>query len=175
MADSGSLSKRLIAALLDVFDAADVRSRPLPRSFIQQHAGGDGGVQAFNRAGEGNRNRAVGARGKSAGDTVALVADDECHWAGEVCGVSLLGALRERGKNCQAGAVQAGNALVDFRSDQRHTKDAARRRADGLRIPRAHGSRQADHAGRAKCFSGAQNRAQVAGILKAGENDDQRS
>ena len=51
--------------------------RPLPRSFIQQHAGGDGGVQAFHRAGAGNRDCAVGLRGQIAGHAVAFVADEE--------------------------------------------------------------------------------------------------
>ena len=41
--------------------------RPLPRGFVEQHAGGDRGVQALHRAGAGNGDRAVGLAARSSG------------------------------------------------------------------------------------------------------------
>ena len=65
----------------------------LAGGFVEQDAGGDRGVQAFDGAGAGNGDCAVGFGCEVGGDAVALVADEEGNGRGEVdigCGLGTL-------------------------------------------------------------------------------------
>jgi hypothetical protein len=68
----------------------------LPRGLVEQHAGGDGGVQALDRAGAGNRHRSIGLSGQLLRHAVALIADDERHRPGQVDAVGGFGSFARR-------------------------------------------------------------------------------
>ena len=108
-------------------------------------------------------------------DTVALVADDESHGTGQ----------RRPDRRARRRATwlrkpslrplascSKHSASLAASSGTRKTLPADARTAFG--IPRAHGSRQAHDARCAKSLCRAQNRAQVSGILNAGQNQHKR-
>ncbi len=87
--------------------------------------------------------------------------------------IGRLGARERCRENLHAGLAQPRKHSFSLGRKQRNAEDAARRGAHGLRVPRAHGSGQAHDAGRAEGLGGAQDCAQVAGVLKAGQHHHQ--
>ena len=147
---------------------------PLLRGFIEQYAGGDGGVEAFDGAWAGNSDGAIGQSRNFLGHAVALIADEEGG------GVSEADAIGGRSGSCRgdegfdSSCAQVGEGAFRGCGDDRHAEDAAGRGADGFGVPGADGSGQANDAVGAEGFSGTQDRSKVAGILEAGEDQEQR-
>ena len=77
-------------------------------------------------------------------------------------------------EDLHAGLAQARKHSSSPAASSGTPEDTARRGAHGLGVPGAHGSRQADDAGRAEGLGGTQNCAEVAGVLQAGKHNDQR-
>jgi hypothetical protein len=106
-------------------------------------------------------------------DAVAFVADQQRHRPGQI--------TRSAGCAPRTVVVQtftppraAASNTPFTRREQRKPKDAPRRGAHRFGVPGAHGSRQADHAIRAKGLSRAQNGSQIAGILQFRQHQNQQ-
>ena len=56
-------------------------TRALAGGLIEQDAAGNSSVEAFDRAGAGNGDGAIGLRDKIGGNAIAFVADDYCYEA----------------------------------------------------------------------------------------------
>ena len=107
---SGWPSKRLIAGHLGG-KTAQQSWRHVGASFVEQHAGGDGGVQAFDRAGAGNCDCSARPGGKFVWEAVAFVADEERDWFSQVDLIGGLGFVHRRRKNFDARRRADGETL----------------------------------------------------------------
>ena len=140
---SGSPSKRLIAALHEGPDAA-VLTAALARRFVEQHAGGDGGVQAFHGPGQGIVRRRRPCAASSAGTPLPSLPMIKRDGRGQIDQVGGLGSMNGRGPDFDSRLAQVREALRQRLRLARQPEDAAGRGAHRLGIPRAHGSGQGD-------------------------------
>ena len=147
---------------------------PLTGGFVEQHAGGDGGIQALDGAGAGNRDGAVGMSGDFGGHAVALVADEQRDRSGEVDSVGGGSGAKRGGENLHSGFAQTRKAFVRSRGNKRNTEDAAGRGAHGFLVPGAYGAGQAHGAVCAKGLGGTEDSAEVPRVLDSGEHNDKR-
>jgi len=147
----------------------------LAGGFVEEDAGGDGGVEAFDGAGAGDGDGAIGHGGERFGNAVAFIADEESDWAGEIDELDGFGSGCRGGEDAQAGFAQAGNGVDGAGGEDREAEDAAGGGADGFGVPGADGAGEGEDAGGSKGFSGAENGAEVPGVLNSGEDQNKRS
>jgi hypothetical protein len=103
----------------------------LARGFIEKDAGGDGCVEAFNGAGAGDGEDAVGFGGESGGHANALIADEQGDGAGEINEVGRLALMDGGGPDFDAGLAEGGDGVV-LRMGRRKRLPAEARTALGF-------------------------------------------
>ena len=146
----------------------------LASGLIEQDTAGDGGVQRFDGARHGNGDEGVGAAKDGRRNSAALVAEDQRARLCESVPGGRLAAGGHRGECTDAALGQLVEQMVLTGNDTGQAEDGARRRAQGLLIIRADGARENDIAGRAEGFRGANQGAEVAGVLQSGGDEEQR-
>ncbi len=133
--------------------------------FVEEDAGGDGGVEAFDGTGGGYGDGGVAAGSQVLGDTVAFVANEEGNGAGEMGGLSGLGTVDCCGEDAKASGAEAVKTFVGGGVDEWETEYTSGGGAESLCVPGADGSGEGDDAGCAKGLGGAEDGAEVAGVL----------
>lgn len=148
---------------------------PPAGGFIQQDTSGDGGVERFNltRRRDGDANISAAKDGWR--DSAAFIAHNDRARRGKI-------ALRERlalggdgGEGMNAARGELVEEMVFVGGDAGQAKDGTGGCAKGLLIVRAYSAGQDDVSGCAEGFGRADERAEVAGVLKAGGNKDERT
>ena len=155
------------------FDAAT-----LARGFVKDQRGGDGGVQGVYRLRKLDANQRVGAAFDFGREASAFVADEERDGLAKIefAGIARSGISRRRGGD----DFQAGDAELRERdgrgefAESRKAQGGAGGGAQGFRGIGMRGAFCGDDSRGAEGFGGAQDSADVAGILHADENDDER-
>src|SRR6266849_755950 len=100
--------------------------------------------------------------------SAALAAQEERHRARQIGFRVGAAAPAGGGDGAQAAGFEKRAGLLDgLVREQWHTKDGSHRSAYGFGIERVYGSRADDHAGDSGSLAGAQDRAEIAGILYA--------
>src|SRR5487761_355188 len=171
---SGSMArKRFMVLARDSFRAA-----ALARGFIENKRCRDGSVQGFYRLRKLDANERVGAAFNFGREAGAFVADEKRDGLAkiEAAGVTRGGIFRGRsGDDFQPrdAELRERDRSSEF-GNYGQAKDGACGRAQGFGRMRMRGAAQGNGAGCAEGFSGAQNCADVARVLHAGENDDER-
>lgn len=123
---------------------------PLARGFVKQHTGGDGGVEAFNRAGAGNGDGPCCLCGQLSRDAVAFVADEQGDGRGQIDECCWLSLVDIRSPDYDLGFAEPVKTLFRGYGEKRKTEDAACRGTYGLGVPGADGSRERENAGGAE-------------------------
>lgn len=151
----------------------------LPCCFVEEHAGGDGGVEAFDGAGRGDGDAGLSVVEELRRETGSFVADQQGAGAGEAgagAGYGVrVGRGWNRGKDGNFALGQRGKSERRFLVNHRQAKGGASGGAEGLRVPEADGAGESEDTGCAESFGGTNDCAQVPGILECGGDDDQRS
>jgi hypothetical protein len=150
------------------------RSLALARGFIEENAGGDGGVEALNRAGAGDGDGGIGLGGEIRREAATFVADEQGRGAGEIGERGGLRVARRGGEDLYARGAETTETISGSGGEHGNAEDAAGRGADGLGVPGTDGAGEDEDAGDAEGFSGAKNGAEIAGVLEAGEEKQQR-
>lgn len=162
---------------------ASALSAALPCSFVEEDAGGDGGVEAFYRAGHGDGDSRGCAVEHLRGEAAAFVADEERDGLGEVPGgagnrfVGGGGSRCCRGDGGEDGDVafgEGGEGLGGFFLDNRDAEGRSGGSAEGFGVPHVDGAGEGDDAAGPEGFRRADQGAEVAGILQSGGNQDER-
>ena len=150
----------------------------LAGGFVEKNRRGDGGVEAFDRAGHGDGDAGLGAVEEVLREAAAFVADEDGRRPGEV-----VFRARDRAGTCGSGD---GGEDGDFAFAQgregdrgffRHdgdTEGGAGGGAEGFAVPHIDGARQGDDAGGSEGFCGADEGAEVAGVLQSSGDEDER-
>ena len=155
----------------------------LPRSFIEQNAGGDGGVEALYRAGHGDSDSRCRAVEHFCGEAAAFVPDEERDWTAEVVGgtgdgfVSGAAARCCRSYGSEDGDMafgEGGEGLCGFLLHDRNAEGRSGGGAQGFGVPDVDGAGKGDDAAGSKGFRRADQGAEVAGILQSGGDEDER-
>ena len=149
----------------------------LARGFIKDKRGGDGGVQGVYRLRKLDANERVGAAfdfGRKAG---AFAADEERDGLAKIKFVRVTSGgvfCRRRGDDFQPrdAKLREGDGRGDF-EESRKAQGGAGGGSERFRGIRMRGALRGDNSGGAEGFGGAENCANVAGILHADENYDE--
>jgi len=112
----------------------------LAGGFVEQDAGCDGGIEAFDGAGAGDGDGAVGHGGDWFGNAIAFIPDEERDRAGEIDVIGRFGGADRGREDAQPRLAQAGDRVDGARGDQREAENAAGRGTDGLGVPGADGA-----------------------------------
>jgi len=156
----------------------------LAESFVEENGGSGGGVEAFHVGGHGNVDAGVGGADDVFGEAGAFVANEE---SDGLAPVHLPGGERASGFFVNAGGERVDAVEFELRekNGERHSGDdgemkrGARGGAEGFgRVGAGRAaltSGGSDGGGGAKCGGGAEDGADIAGILNAGEDDDEWS
>jgi len=156
----------------------------LAESLVEEDGGSGGGVETFDVGGHGNVDAGVGGTHDVLGEAGAFVANEE---SDGLTPVHLPGGERSGGFLADAGGE--GMDAVEFelreKNRERHSGDdremqrGARGGAEGFGRVGTGGAALtgggSDGGGGAKGGGGAQDGADIAGVLNAGENDEERS
>ena len=147
----------------------------LTRCFVEKKASSDGGVKAFYLAWsrDGDTVRRIGE--KDFAETRALVADEKGARASQRRFADGSAFACDGGNG---GDVMAVEEVERFRFgciDGGHTEGGAGRSAESLGVPGACGARQQQNTTCGEGFGRSEKRADVAGILQPGEDEDQWS
>ncbi len=156
----------------------------LAEGFVEEDGGSGGGVEAFDVGGHGDVDAGVGGVNDVFGEAGAFIADEE--------GDGLAPVHLPWGERSGGFFVNAGGEAVDAVEFELREKNRERQSGDDGEMERGAGggaerfgrvgaggaalSRSgSDGGGGAKGGGGAQDRADVAGVLDAGEDDDKGS
>ena len=146
----------------------------LALGLVEEDAGGDGGVEAFDAGRVGDEDGFVGGVEEGAGDSLALAANED---GGGEAEVDLLnGAAFVAGGDGEADAVlvKGGEGLGGGEFDAGEAEDRSGRGAGDLGIGGGDGSLKGQQAAGSEGFGGAEDGAEVAGVLEPGTAEDER-
>ena len=146
----------------------------LARGFVEEDAGGYGGVEAFDGAGGGDGDARGAAGSERCRDAGAFRADDEGGGLAERVFMERRGLVRHGGYGLDARGGEAGEAFVFGDVNEGQAEDAAGGGAHGFGVPGADGAVEGDDSGGTEGFGGAEDGAEVAGVLEAGQDDEER-
>jgi hypothetical protein len=159
----------------------------LAGGFVEDDGCGGCGVEGFDAAGHGDADAGIGAAFDFLGKAGAFVADEESDGlapidfpGGEQRLVSVVSFANAGGEGANAGDSELGEKDREGHpSENREVERCARGGTQGFRRIGAGGAADAgrgcDGPGRAESGGGAEDGADVAGILDACENDEKRS
>ena len=146
----------------------------LAGGLVEQDGCGDGGVEAFDWTGAGDGDGSACQRGQIIGYTVALIADEERDRPGEIDLVGGHCAADRGGADFDAGLMQFEKTFGFSDVDKRQAEDTAGGSADGFGVPGADGAGETEDAICAEGLGGAEDAAEVAGVLESCEDEDER-
>jgi len=156
----------------------------LAEGLVEENSGSGGGVEAFDVRSHGDVDAGVSGMDDVLREAGAFVADEE---SDGLTPVHLPGGERSGGFFADAGSERVDAVEFELREknrerhsgDDREMQRGARGGAEGLGRVGAGGAALtgggSDGSGGAKGSGGAQDGADVAGVLNAGENDEERS
>src|SRR5580765_143741 len=150
--------------------------RSLAGGFVEEERAGDGSIEALDRAGAGNGDASGCEREPLRCEASTFIADEDCRGLTQVCVASLqhpwcIGAYS--GEEADAAVGEGSQFFITCRSDG-HAEDAADTGSERLLIPRADGAGCGEDSSGAEGLGGADEGAEVAGVLKTCSDEEER-